>query len=799
MRGECLHSTEHRVRAGASSTLLGPGSLLALLLAALCSCGGSPAAPLARPPAPAPAELAAQLNTALQALGRDPAKLVLAAPTGAENAVFDLRAEAFDPDGAGPLEMVAVRLSWTERLVGDYDQNGAVNVGDLTALSQFWLQKVYYLPPPPGGVPWVPDTSQLPDPPELQWRRARVDGDANGEINAADVTPLARHFGEQLSGYRIYRRAVGESEFQLLTEPDNPASPLSIARVKAFPPGQNFPDPFSPVRYLFQDTTVAGFANYEYYVAPYDAHTAQEGPRSESRFVAVAINQPPVVALTANPSKGQAPLTVALAVNAYDPDGDSLSYTWDLDGSGPQAEFVSSSATQQATYTASGVVRPQVTVTDEYGASTMQAVAVRVDGFMHTWGRPWGDAANCLLRGPDGSLYVGGYSAQAYYGRDALVAKFTPAGEIEWLYTWNPDPELQLRHEINGLWLDADGELWAVGSASPAGNSYDPLLLCFDAAGQLKLQYIWPEPGLDKFSAICAAPAGGHYVCGSSSLPGGGNSDVLLAWLDADGTPLVLRRAGDGTDEFGYEIARSSAGELYIYGLGQEDYSSAPSGALLLKYDPAGTLLFSRLFRTNGHIVTPSSLVLAADDALYISGTDWTQSSQLTSAFVARLDPTGEQLWARELALDPIDGVNFRVFSDCLAPAANGNLYLAAGASDSSIQTQDYMLLTQLDAAGTLLDLQRMPDSPSGIADLAWDPAGSLTLCGTRVLAGGQWSSTSGALEPLTLESIELNFEVETGFSTGMLEADGVLETPAGVLDSGGGQTDLWLMQIAAE
>jgi PKD repeat protein len=44
-------------------------------------------------------------------------------------------------------------------------------------------------------------------------------------------------------------------------------------------------------------------------------------------------NQPPIAVATANPTNGAAPLTVAFDGTASsDPDGDALTYAWDLDG-----------------------------------------------------------------------------------------------------------------------------------------------------------------------------------------------------------------------------------------------------------------------------------------------------------------------------------------------------------------------------------------------------------------------------------------------------------------------------------
>ncbi|MCH7472750.1 hypothetical protein IIA79_07360, partial [bacterium] len=74
-------------------------------------------------------------------------------------------------------------LSWRYASQGDYDQNGEVNISDLTPLGASF-----------GAVgPFGMDSAL-----------SLVDGDANDEINIADVTPIGINFGVVTSGYNVY-------------------------------------------------------------------------------------------------------------------------------------------------------------------------------------------------------------------------------------------------------------------------------------------------------------------------------------------------------------------------------------------------------------------------------------------------------------------------------------------------------------------------------------------------------------------------------------------------------------------
>jgi glucose/arabinose dehydrogenase len=80
-----------------------------------------------------------------------------------------------------------------------------------------------------------------------------------------------------------------------------------------------------------------------------------------------AANQPPVARATASPTSGRAPLTVSFdGTTSSDPDGDTLSYAWDLDGDGAYDD--STIAKPSRTYS-TGDYQVGLRVTDSRGAT----------------------------------------------------------------------------------------------------------------------------------------------------------------------------------------------------------------------------------------------------------------------------------------------------------------------------------------------------------------------------------------------------------------------------------------------
>ena len=102
-----------------------------------------------------------------------PGKISSAAPSGGENRINDLNLNLESP----------INLDWSYMNIGDYDQNGEVNVADITPLALYF------------GATAA----------EADWEQAQMaDGDGNGEVNLSDITPIVLHFLTQVSAYKIY-------------------------------------------------------------------------------------------------------------------------------------------------------------------------------------------------------------------------------------------------------------------------------------------------------------------------------------------------------------------------------------------------------------------------------------------------------------------------------------------------------------------------------------------------------------------------------------------------------------------
>jgi hypothetical protein len=151
---------------------------------------------------------------------------------------------------------------------------------------------------------------------------------------------------------------------------------------------------------------------------------------------------------------------------------------------------------------------------------------------------------------------------------------------------------------------------------------------------------------------------------GSTILTDNGSGDVFVAKYAKDGTfRWAVRAGGTGTDD-GQDITADSLGNVYITGqftgtatFGAFDLISAGSQDIFVaKYDTSGTVLWAK---RAGGTSFESGLGLASDRDGNVVVTGFFRdsfmygSTQLTSAgnadiFVARYDPAGNVLWARQ-------------------------------------------------------------------------------------------------------------------------------------------------------
>jgi PKD repeat protein len=136
-------------------------------------------------------------------------------------------------------------------------------------------------------------------------------------------------------------------------------------------------------------------------------------------------NNPPSAVATANPTSGPAPLTVQFnGSGSSDPDGDPLTYSWDLNGDGTYGD--STAANPSFTYSTAGTYPARLQVTDARGASSLSAPITITVGAGNTAPAPVIDTPASSLTWAVGDTI--GFSGHASDAQDGPL----PVSALKW-------------------------------------------------------------------------------------------------------------------------------------------------------------------------------------------------------------------------------------------------------------------------------------------------------------------------------------------------------------------------------
>ncbi len=188
----------------------------------------------------------------------------------------------------------------------------------------------------------------------------------------------------------------------------------------------------------------------------------------------------------------------------------------------------------------------------------------------------------------------------------------------EWAHTWGGSST----DSISAVAVDpASRDVYATGSTSSFGiGSSNVLLLKYSSGGNLLWARTWGGSSSDYGTAVAVDAAGNVYVTGGTSSFGAGWYDVFLLKFTSAGSLLWSKTWGGGSYDVGHDIAVDSSGNVL---LAAESYSYVPpnsdySAAAVLKFTPAGNLLWSRVWCA--HDTSPNGAVYDGGYSLDIDG-----------------------------------------------------------------------------------------------------------------------------------------------------------------------------------
>jgi hypothetical protein len=282
-------------------------------------------------------------------------------------------------------------------------------------------------------------------------------------------------------------------------------------------------------------------------------------------------------------------------------------------------------------------------------------------------GNPGGialDATGIYVAGGTGTFHPG----QGPIG-DAYLRKYDVSGNLLWhqlLSSPDNDAATSVSADATGIYVA--GATWG---ALPAQSSYggaDAFLAKYDSNGNLDWLRQFGANHEDRAFGV-AADDGSISVTGTTDVSTFGTEQIdgFLYQFDSIGAEVWSRQLGSFTTGFtdGKATTADPFGNVYVIGhvtgiiAGQTPIDG--SDCFVTKYDPAGVQIWTRQFGTNNS--DPVFTGVADGSGIYIGGMtlgtwpDETSSGDF-DAYIAKLDPDGELLWARQFGSADRDCVN---------------------------------------------------------------------------------------------------------------------------------------------
>ncbi len=318
----------------------------------------------------------------------------------------------------------------------------------------------------------------------------------------------------------------------------------------------------------------------------------------------------------------------------------------------------------------------------------------------------------------------------------------------------------QLATNGDVLWTrDTEGYLLAVDSVGNYLTAQQTGVSSFDPSGAIS--WIVAYSNVSPSSAVID-DIGNRYITGGFgnqatlsgvALPNSGAfySDVFIAKYDSGGGFQWVRWAGGPDSDVGKGIAVDSAGNVYVTGMFESTVnfgdtlltSRGFTDVFVAKYASSGNLLWVKQAGGSGAEVG-NSIAVDGNGNAFITGIYWgtamfgdfaltNKSGGTWDIFVARLDNTGNFLWARSAGGAGPD------YGNAISVGRDGSAYVTGGFASPSdfggtTVTGGPIFVANYDSNGTLRWVQTARSlnsfTPSSQA-IALDRAGNIFITGS--------------------------------------------------------------------
>jgi uncharacterized delta-60 repeat protein len=303
------------------------------------------------------------------------------------------------------------------------------------------------------------------------------------------------------------------------------------------------------------------------------------------------------------------------------------------------------------------------------------------------------DRAAAMIITPAGDIVVTGRQ-DAGSDDDITTICYAASGVQLWIKTFNGSGNGN--DHAAAITADASGNIYVTGESDvdPSFNAnIDIAVIKYSASGVFQwAQYKGVTAGsnTDSPKSIVTDANGNVLVTGKSDTDASAvvNDDIVIIKFDAAGVEQWTRTAGGSSnlEDGGYSLVTDTAGNAII--AGKADNSLTRLDGALLKYDPAGNLLFNKNYNGDGDF-SDNSFVVKTDPAgnVFIAGYTFATDHN-RDILIRKYDSGGNLLKSYQYNGTKSDEDEI---AD-LVIDATGNIY-AAGFTKSSGTSSDFITI----------------------------------------------------------------------------------------------------------
>lgn len=254
---------------------------------------------------------------------------------------------------------------------------------------------------------------------------------------------------------------------------------------------------------------------------------------------------------------------------------------------------------------------------------------------------PHDQEAQDVLPMPDGGYLLAGYTTNTTLNDcDVYIMKSDATGNLLWTKTYGGNKPDFPYH----MMATNDGNYFLVGySQSYGGGDYDILLMKIDPSGNLLWTKTYGGFGNDIGRDVIATTDGNYLIVGSSNSPALADQNANLIKIDPAGTVIWSKMYGGTSNDYGNSVKVTSDGGYIM--VGQTFSFNAPGGdAYLVKMDANGDTLWTKRFggayNDEGYYITANS-----DGSLVLIVRDSSNAGMDIDARVIKTDNLGNIMW----------------------------------------------------------------------------------------------------------------------------------------------------------